>query len=386
MRIQFKAADLVRGAEVAQSVANPQSTMPIFANVLITGEHNNLASLTAMDFDVRVRVEVPAEVDVKGQITVPGRTFYDFVRELPGDADVVLEAAGDKVTVRCRDIRGEMASITPEDFPLWPEMEPTLQFEISQKELQRVLDKVLFAVPVRDMRKTLLGALFEIHKSMLTVVGTDGKILACVRQPISAEKAAKDFKAIVPRKLLEELDRHLADEGLVVVALNENQVSFRLGNIFYLSNQVEGKYPDYQQVIPKQFSRKFHIQKPPLTAAIRRAAIFTDQRQSSVILDFKADKVAVLADSYDRGRFYEELPAVVEGGDFRIAFNYKFLQEVLKALPTEEVLLQANQNASPALWRAEADDDCFYVVMPVKIQEHMEDQDEAAYEEAGGEE
>ncbi|MGB9691504.1 MAG: DNA polymerase III subunit beta [Candidatus Sumerlaeaceae bacterium] len=385
MRIQFKAGDLVRGAEVAQSVANPQSTMPILAQILIKGEHNNLASLTAMDFDVRVRVEVPAEVEVKGQITVPARTFYDFVRELPSDSDVLIEAKGDKVTVTCRDIRGEMATMPAEDFPVWPEMESKLEFEMAQKDLQQVLDKVLFTVPVRDMRKTLLGALFEIRKTTLNVVGTDGKILACARQSISSEKPPKEFNAIVPRKLLEELDRNLNDEGLVSVAFNEKQVSFRLGNILYLSNQVEGTYPDYTQVIPKQFARRFHIQKPPLLAAIRRAAIFTDQRQNSVTLEFRGDKVAILADSYDRGRFFEELPAVVEGGDFRIAFNYKFLQDVLKALSQEEVLLQANQNSMPAIWRAENADDCFYVVMPVKIQERTEIEETAVAEEGESE-
>jgi len=376
MRIQFKASDLVRGAEVAQSVANPQSTMPILAQILIKGEHTNLATLTAMDFDVRVRVEVPAEVETKGEITVPARTFYDFVRELPSDSDVLIESVGEKVTVRCRDIRGEMATMPAEDFPIWPEMEPKLEFELAQKDLQQVLDRVLFTIPLRDVRKQLIGALFEIRKNTLTVVGTDGKVLACVRQTIASEKAPKEFNAIVPRKLLEELDRNLGSEGLVTAAFNEKQVSFRLGNILYLSNQIEGTYPDYHQVIPKQFARKFHIQKPPLLAAIRRAAIFTDQRQSSIVMQFRGDKVAILADSYDRGRFYEELPAVVEGGDFRIGFNYKFLQDVLKALPYEEVLLQANQSITPAIWRAEANDDCFYVVMPIKIQERTELEEE----------
>ncbi len=385
MRIQFKVAELVRGAEVAQSVANPQSTMPILAQILIKGDHNNLASLTAMDYDVRVRVEVPAEVETKGQITVPARTFYDFVRELPSDSDVVIETKGEKVTVTCRDIRGEMATMPAEDFPIWPEMEPKLEFDMAQKDLQEVLDRVLFTVPVRDMRKTLLGALFEIRKTQLTVVGTDGKILACARQTISSEKPPKEFNAIVPRKLLEELDRNLNDEGLVSVAFNDKQVSFRLGNILYLSNQVEGNYPDYNQVIPKQFARKFHIQKPPLLAAIRRAAIFTDQRQNSVMLEFRGDKVAILADSYDRGRFYEELPAVVEGGDFRVAFNYKFLQDVLKSLPHEEVLLQANQPMTPAIWRSESAEDCFYVVMPVRIQERTEVEEQQPYDESEGE-
>jgi DNA polymerase-3 subunit beta len=350
--------------------------MPILAQILIKGEHTNLATLTAMDFDVRVRVEVPAEVETKGEITVPARTFYDFVRELPSDSDVLIESVGEKVTVRCRDIRGEMATMPAEDFPIWPEMEPKLEFELAQKDLQQVLDRVLFTIPVRDVRKQLIGALFEIRKNTLTVVGTDGKVLACVRQTIASEKAPKEFNAIVPRKLLEELDRNLGSEGLVTAAFNEKQVSFRLGNILYLSNQIEGTYPDYHQVIPKQFARKFHIQKPPLLAAIRRAAIFTDQRQSSIVMQFRGDKVAILADSYDRGRFYEELPAVVEGGDFRIGFNYKFLQDVLKALPYEEVLLQANQSITPAIWRAEANDDCFYVVMPIKIQERTELEEE----------
>ncbi len=381
MRIQFKASDLVRGAEVAQSVANPQSTIAAFSTILMTAEHNNLVTLAAVDYDVRVRVDVPAEVETKGKITVPARTFYDLVRELSPDADVIVEATDERVKVRCGSTDCEMASINPEDFPVWPEMEPTLEFDIPQKELKAVLDRVLLAVPVRDTRKALLGALFEVQKSTLSVVGTDGKILACIRQAISAEKSPKDFKGIVPRKLLEELNRHLSDQGAARVAFNDKQVSFQLGNIFYVSNQVEGKYPDYQQVIPKQFARRFCIQKPPLLTSIKRAAIFADQRQSSVILSFKTDEpgqnqyVTILADSPEKGRFRDKLPAVVEGGNFRIAFNYKFLQDVLKVLPGEEVVLQANQNSTPAIWKSTSTDDCFYVIMPVKIVEQVEEEE-----------
>lgn len=368
MRIHFKKSDLVEAAAVAQSVASPQSTVAILSHILIKGEHENLATLTATDFDTRVRVEVPAEVSAKGSVTVPARTFYDLVKELPEDADIIVEANGRGVEVRCRDIRCELAAMPADDFPLWPEMEPKLSFEMPQKQMKSVLDRVLFAIALRDPRKALQGALFEIRKNNLTVVSTDGKILACIKNEIAVEKPPKEFSAIVPRKLLDELDRNLNDEGTVAVALNDKQVAFRLSSIEYLSNQIEGKYPDYEVVIPKQFARKFRIQKPPLLAAIRRAAIFTDQKQNSILFHFKGDKLELSAETYDRGKFVEELPAVQEGGDeFKIGFNYRFLLDVLKVLDAEEILLQANQSHLPAVVQVEDRRDCLYVIMPIRL-------------------
>jgi DNA polymerase-3 subunit beta len=379
MRIRFKKADLLPAAAIVQSVANPQSTLPILSNVRINTEHDNLVNFWATDYETRVRISVPAEVETKGEITVPARTFYDLIKELPEDGEVILEATGRGATIRCRDIRAELATMPARDFPAWPEMQTKASFDVPQRDLKQVLTKVLFAVPVRDPRKVLLGALFEIRQDSLAAVATDGKILARTKIPLQTtfEGQPDDLNVIIPHKIMEELSRTLGDDGSVNVAFDDKQVSFRLNRIEYVSNQVDGKYPNYEAVVPKEFSRELRFQKPPMLAAIRRAAILSDIKNSAVTVHFQGDRVSIEAENYDKGRIHEEIPAVVQGEDFKIVFNYKFLQDVMKAIDKEEVVLQVNQPTTPAVFRGADEDSYFYLVMPIKLTE-LRDRDEEA--------
>lgn len=389
MRIRFKKADLLPAAAIVQSVANPQSTLPILSNVRINTEHDNLVNFWATDYETRVRISVPAEVETKGEITVPAKTFYDLVKELPEDGEVILEASGRGATITCRDIRAELATMPARDFPAWPEMQTKASFDVPQADLKQVLQKVLFAVPVRDPRKVLLGALFEIRTDSLAAIATDGKILARMKIPLQAkfEGAADDLNVIIPHKIMDELNRTLGDDGSVNVSFDDKQVAFRLNRIEYVSNQVDGKYPNYEAVVPKEFSRELRFQKPPMLAAIRRAAILSDIKNSAVTVHFHDDRVSIEAENYDKGRIHEEIPAVVQGEDFKIVFNYKFLQDVMKAIDKEEVVLQVNQPTTPAVFRGADEESYLYLVMPIKLTELRDREEEtvgASEGEGGG--
>jgi len=379
MRIRFKKSDLLPAAAIVQSVANPQSTLPILSNVLITTDHDNLVGLSATDYETRVRIDVPATVEKKGTATVPAKTFYDLVKELPDDGEVILETKDKGATIKCRDIRAELATMPAQDFPQWPEMQGKASIELHQRELKRLLEKVLFAVPVRDPRKVLLGAYFEIRKTSVTAVATDGKILAHMRLPLQPEmlQGVEEQNLIIPHKILDELARSLGDEGNVTISFDERQVSFQLKRILYVSNQIEGKYPNYDAVVPKEFSREMRFQKPPMLSAIRRAAILTDIKNNAISVNFSGDHATIEAESYDKGRIHEQIPAVNEGEDFRIVFNYKFVADVLKSVDKEEVVLQVNQPTTPAVFRATETGENFYLVMPIKLTEIRDyDQDD----------
>lgn len=377
MRIRFKKADLLPAAAIVQSVANPQSTLPILSNVRISTEHDNLVSFWATDYETRVRIDVPATVEDRGEITVPARTFYDLIKELPDDGEVSLEATGKGATIKCREIRAELATMPARDFPAWPEMQTKASFDVPQQDLKQLLAKVLFAVPTRDPRKVLLGSLFEIRPDGLAAVATDGKILARAKVALQADMTNKpsDMNVIIPHKIMDELIRTLHDEGSVNISFDDRQVSFRLGRIEYVSNQIDGKYPNYEAVVPKEFSRELRFQKPPMLSAIRRAAILSDIKNSAITVHFQGEKVSIEAESYDKGRLHEEIPAVVEGEDFKIVFNYKFMQDVLKNIEKEEIVLQVNQPTTPAVFRGGEEESYFYLVMPIKLTE-LRDNDE----------
>lgn len=377
MRIRFKKSDLLPAAAIVQSVANPQSTLPILSNVLITTDHDNVATLSATDYETRVRIEVAAEVEKKGSATVPARTFYDLVKELPEDGEVMFEAKEKGAHIRCRDIRAELATMPARDFPKWPELEPTVSFDLPQRDLKRLLDKILFAVPTRDPRKVLLGALFEFRKGHLSAVATDGKILAYMGLPLQPDFTGPEEQSlIIPHKMLDELSRNLREEGSVTVSFDEKQVSFRLGGTLLVSNQIEGKYPNYDAVVPKEFARALRFQKPPMLSAVRRAAILSDIKNNAISMDFQGETVLVEAESYDKGRIHEQVPAVAEGERFKIVFNYRFIADVLKAIDKEEVVLQVNQPTTPAVFKGSEVEDNYYLIMPIKLTEIRDYDDE----------
>lgn len=386
MRVRFKKADLLPAATVVQSVANPQSTLPILSNVLISTEQENLVSLSATDYETRVKIDVAAEIDKKGITTVPARTFYDLVKELPEGDEIILEVKEKSALIRCRDIRAELQSMPARDFPKWPEVENKVSFELNQKDLKFLLEKILFAIPVRDPRKVLLGALFEFRNGGLNAIATDGKILGYAR--INGDEATmpKETNVVIPHKILEELTKSLGGEGTIGITFDERQVAFQLRNILYLSNQIEGKYPNYEAVIPKEFSRELRFQKAPMLAAIRRAAVLTDIKNTAITMAFSGDKVSVEAESYDKGRIREEVPAVTDGNDFRIVFNFKFIVDVLKAIDKDEVVLQANQPTTPAVFHGSGVADNFYLVMPIKLTEIQEYADDEPRDEREEEE
>lgn len=379
MRIRFKKSDLLPAAGIVQSVANPQSTLPILSNVLVSTEHDNMATLYATDYETRARIQVPAEVQKKGQVTIPAKTFYDLIKEMPEEADVILESKDKGATITCRDIVADLQTMPARDFPKWPEFEPEHQFELPQGDLKRLLEKILFAVPVRDPRKVLLGALFEFKEGRLNAVATDGKILAYYGLPMTPDfTGPMDRNLVIPHKMLDELGRNLRDEGVVEIAFDERQVGFRLGHNQFVSNQIEGRYPNYEAVVPKEFGRSLGFPKPPMSRAVRRASILSDIKNNAISMDFRGDTVVVEAESYDKGRLREELPAKADGGaDFKIVFNYKFVNDVLKALDRDEIELRVNQPTTPAVFRSVGIEiENYYLVMPIKLAEIKEYDDQ----------
>ncbi len=369
MRVKFKPSDLSFATTLVQSVANPQSSLPILSNVLISTEHENVVTLFATDFETRIKIEVPAEVTRKGTVALPAKTFGDLVRELPEDGEMILEARERGASMTCAGMHAELACMPARDFPRVNDIDPDVTFDLAQRQLKRLIEKVLFAIPTRDPRKALVGALFKFRDGVLETVATDGKILAFASESVQSEFAPKDMSFIIHHKLLQELVKILGDEGNVTVALNEKQVSFQVGNILIASNVIEATYPNFEAVVPKRFARDLIFQKSAMLVAIRRAAIMSDMKSLSVTMHFHGDTVTVESESTDRGTLSDEIPAEVNGDDFRMVFNYKFVQEALKAIDSDSISLRVNQIATPAVFCGVDATDNYYLVMPIKQQD-----------------
>ena len=381
MKAVFKRADLAMATNVVHTVVNLQSSLPILGNILIRAEDAK-AQFLASDLELNVRCEIAAEVEKPGAVTVPARTFTDMVRVLP-DTDIMLELEGNRVRVRCETLSYDLVTMDPDDFPAWPDVKAKTTLELPQKMLRQVIERMIFAVPQKDPRRVLLGGFFDVRDRNLRCVATDGKKLAFVQCEADSRTGHEKTSAIVPHKVLGEVIKTLGDEGSVRIQFSERQVVFDLKQIKYISNVIDGTYPNYDLVIPKTFERTMMLPKGSLRSVIRQAAIISDEKSNSVVLHFDRDELRLSAMTYDVGSYAGSLPINYTQDPFDIVFNHRFLSEILDAVTADEVLLKANKPVSPAVFCGKDVADTLYVIMPIKLADLAEPEEPVEDEEAG---
>jgi len=365
MKLTFAKDQLVKAASITQSMVNQQTSLPVLSNILIEAEGERVVFVTT-DLEASVRCMVQASVAEPGRTTVPARTFADLVRELP-EGEVTLELEGHLVKVQAEDNAYHLQTMPAEDFPSWPEIQPLSTLSLEQAELSGMLSRVLFAVPQRDPRKVLLGALFDVKEGALVTVATDGKKLGYCRRELTEILGASEVSAIVPHKILTEVQRALGDEGEVKVLVGERQVAFDLGDVVFMANKIDGTYPNYQMVIPKEIAREVKFGRSEFAAAVRRASIISEEKNNSIILRIEPERARITSRTYDVGEYEGRFPINYEGEAFDIAFNHKFLIEVMRIIQDNAVSMRVKTNVSPVIFVNEVDEDSLYLIMPIKM-------------------
>ena len=365
MKAVFKRADLALATGVVHNIVNAQSSLPILGNILIRAEAGHVLFM-ASDLESNVRCEVPAEIEETGAVTVPARTFADMVRVLP-DADIRLELDRSRVHVACDGLNYDLVTMDPDDFPTWPEVRVKTSLVLPQKTLRRIIQQIIFSIPQKDPRRVLLGGFFDVHDRVLKCVATDGKKLAFVQTEADSRSGQDKTSAIVPQKILAEVGKTLGDEGTVEIHFSERQVCFELPQIKYISNCIDGSYPNYDLVIPKSFERTIILPKAPLRALIRQAAIISDEKSNSIIMRFGEGELRLSAMTYDVGSYAGALNIPYDAEPFEIVFNHRFLSEILDVLETEEIEFRGNKPVSPAVFAAKDVQDTLFVIMPIKL-------------------
>ncbi len=367
MKVVLKKADLVKATQAVHNMVNPQSSTPILSTILIRTEDGGCLFL-ASDNDACVRCRAEADVETEGAVTVPAKKFAELVRELPDTDIIIAKDEEGNVLIECSDVSYRLAMMDPEKFPDWPYMESQTTFRLPQNALKRAIESVVFAIPQRDPRKVLMGALFDLKEGKLVTVATDGKKLGFVSQEPSEIAGEPDGQVIIPHKLLTEVAKLLGEEGEAQIAFGQRQVSFDLGDCIFIGNKIDGAYPNYEMVIPKQFGHTVTLDRPALMSAIRRASIISDEKNNSIILKFLNSQMEVTAMTYDIGSFAGAMPAGCPADmDFEIVFNHRFLLEVLRIMDCEAIDLCLNKPMSPAVVTTHNDASTLFVVMPIKL-------------------
>ena len=287
MKVVLTRGDLLRGVTTVQSAVASKNTMPILANVLLEAKDKRL-EFVATDLDMGIRCSVPAEIVEKGNITINAKKLSDIVRELP-EATVELEIDDShKMILVCQKSNFKVHGLPKDDFPILPEVKKDKVFKIKGSLLQEMTRKTIFAVSTDETRYVLNGVFFQVEGGKLRMVATDGHRLAFIQKKLEGKNDDK-ASVIIPTKTLNELSKVISDLGkgkedelIVEIYVTDNQIKFVIEGVEIVSRLIEGQFPNYEQVIPKESDKKIEASVSELSSATRRVAILTSEKSNSI--------------------------------------------------------------------------------------------------------
>jgi DNA polymerase-3 subunit beta len=372
MEFTVNRTDLVRELSLSQGVVEKKTTIPILSNVLLEAAGDRI-TLTATDLELGIRCSCPARVKKEGAGTVPARKLLDYVRLLP-EADVNMKFEENHwATIKCGRSRTRIAGMSRESFPELPQM-PERMAEIPVKTLASMIARTAFAISMEESRFTLNGALLVMRPEGLTMVATDGHRLAYVQAtPAESGHIDKPFRALIPKKAMAELIK-LGDDttpdAKAVFAGDENHLFFEVGHRLLITRKLTGNFPDYERVLPKDHSALATLQKDEIRSAIERVAQFADERSRAIRVQFSNGEVKVFSSSVEMGESEESVTSEYQGPDMEIGFNAQYLLDFLRAIPQDHVAFELKDQKSAGELRPAGDaiaDQYRYVVMPMRI-------------------
>ncbi len=349
---------------------------PVLGNVLVTASTDTQqVTFTGFDETLGIQTTFAAQVDQSGSLTLPAKLLGDIVSRLPNEEiDISEDDDEPVVTLSCSAGRYQVRGLSAEDYPKLPEVETAETIKVAADALIEGLRGALFATSSDETKQVLTGVHLTADDESLEFAATDGHRLAVVQtideSGASASSTAMDVT--IPGKALRELERILqiypSDEP-VSFQLDPSQVVFDLGQQRITTRLLEGQYPNYRQLIPKQFERQLTVDRKQLTSSLERIAVMADQRNNIVKLSIsnETQSLALSVEAQEVGSGLETMPAQVTGEDLDIAFNVRYLLEGLKALPTAEIQIQCNTATSPSVLTPLGGTKITYLVMPVQI-------------------
>lgn len=373
MKFKINRDHFSNGLAQVLNVVGSKATMPILSNVLIEAEKDYI-SLTTTNLDLGIRCKIKAEVKEGGAVTLPVKRLATIVRELP-NVDVTLDAsANHQVKLTSGGSTFRIVGIGKEEFPPLPEFGEDKSFTLEQAELTSMLKSVSYAQSSDETRYILNGVYFNFRDGKLSLVATDGRRLALISKELEVpEESAGSI--ILPAKTVSELTRMLDKGAQLKIAFNDRRASFQINtdkdgsglvdSIYLYSKVVEGNYPNYQQVIPKETHQRIKLERELFLQCVHRAALVTSEKSNSVKIKLTSNLLEITAQSPDFGEAHESMAIAYSGPDLQVAFNPSFVIDPLKALNKDEVFFELKDEVSPGVFKTLESFIC--VIMPVRL-------------------
>ncbi|MEA3305220.1 MAG: DNA polymerase III subunit beta, partial [Candidatus Omnitrophota bacterium] len=297
-------------------------------------------------------------------ITIPAKKFSDIIKELPEAMITISAKKNNMVHITCENSQFKIMGIPKDDFPKLPEFKDKDTIRLSQSMLKTMLNMTSFAMSRDETRYVLNGAYLVMAKNTIRVIATDGRRLALIEREIELPGHV-DKKFIIPAKTVQELNRNLKEEGELSLSFGNNQIMLNLGGSIIISRLIEGEFPDYEQVIPKESKDKIIIDRDKFFLAAKRASLLTSQDSQAIKLDIGKDRMVISKNSPDIGEAKEELGITYTGSPFSIGFNPYYIMDVLKNLNGDMVDFELHDPEKPAVIRTK--DKYIYVLLPMQL-------------------
>ena len=367
MKFTISRDALIKPLNLVAGVVERRQTLPILANVLMVLDGDRL-SLTGTDLEVELvgRVQLPQAGD-SGEVTVPARKLVDICKSLPEGSDISFSAEDGKVTVRSGRSRFTLSTLPAREFPNVEDSMGTHQFTVKQGQLKRLIDRTGFAMAQQDVRYYLNGMLWELKGQQLRVVATDGHRLAMCTLPGTVDVNG-DTQVILPRKGVLEMARLLLDEGAeIAIVIGSNHIRATTDDFTFTSKLVDGKFPDYQRVLPRSPNKIVVGSRTELRQAFTRTAILSNEKYRGVRLKLTENSLDIVANNPEQEEAEEAVPVEYQGDSLEIGFNVSYLLDVLSVLSGEQIKLSLSDPNSSALLEESDEGDSLYVVMPMRL-------------------
>ena len=357
---------LLKPLQMIVGVVERRQTLPILGNVLVRVSGREV-TLAATDLEVELRTRVEVESTRDEEFTLPARKFLDICKALPEGADVSLEVEGDKAVLRAGRGRYSLGILPAQDFPGVEEKAAVERFEIAEDVLKGLLERTQFAMAQQDVRYYLNGLLLEVRSGRVRAVATDGHRLA-VSEVVDDEMLGKDIQVIVPRKAVLELGRLLERGGArVTVEVSPSHIKVTLGETTFISKLIDGRFPDYERVMPRGDAEVLVADREILRQALIRTAILSNEKYRGIRFRLEKGSAELVAHNPEQEEAEERIEVEYDGKEMTVGFNVTYLLDVINVLDAEKVELSLVDANSSCLIRGEGREGSRYVVMPMRL-------------------
>jgi len=368
MKFSVNKNSLLEALQKVHSVVEKKNTVPILANILCVAEKDKL-SLAATDLEVGIKVSLPVETQQEGKITLSAKHFIEIVKELPDKPLFITKKNNDWVEIVCQKSRFNIVSLPAQEYPTLPSFEQKKNINCRAEALTDMINKTSFAVSSDATRYHLNGVYFEpLKNNIMRMIATDGHRLSFIDQEIFEEVPELKRGLIIPKKglgelkkLLDQSEGHLKisfDRGYFFANINENYLFIRL---------IEGEYPDYRQVIPKETKNEIVLDRDGLISALRRVSLLSHEKSRGVKLKIQNGEMSIHSSNPDMGEACEEIDIEYSGEPIEIGFNAKYLLDCLPVIESDKLRIKIKDRLSPGILQGYDQKNHTYVIMPMRI-------------------